>query len=117
MFEIDPTGNLTTLFEFTNEGGSPWGRLLRDKHENFYGTTLYGGTGGTCSQGCGIVFEFTSSGQLKVLHNFTGTPDGAYPLAGLTMDANGNLFGTTSHGGTRTAFWSEGCGAVFEITP
>ena len=46
----------------------------------------------------------------EVLHNFNGT-DGSYPLAGLIFDAAGNLYGTTSYGGTY------GYGTVFEMTP
>ena len=34
-----------------------------------------------------------------VLHNFTGGRDGANPLDGLTIDRNGNLYGTASAGG------------------
>ena len=49
-----------------------------------------------------------------VIHNFTGRADGSRPLAGLTMDAAGNLYGTTNSGGIgqagtvlnlRTAAW------------
>lgn len=36
---------------------------------------------------------------LTVLHTFTGVPDGREPIAGLTMDAAGNLYGTTYYGG------------------
>ena len=35
----------------------------------------------------------------QVLHNFTGGDDGAFPYAGLTVDAAGNLYGTASAGG------------------
>ncbi len=45
-----------------------------------------------------------------ILHSFAGT-DGQYPSASLIMDASGNLYGTTSDGGTA------GYGTVFEITP
>ena len=48
----------------------------------------------------------------NVLHSFKndGT-DGNYPYAGLIFDAAGNLYGTTSAGGTNSA------GTVFELTP
>jgi uncharacterized repeat protein (TIGR03803 family) len=47
-----------------------------------------------------------------VLHNFNNNgTDGAYPQAGLIVDAAGNLYGTTNNGGTYTY------GTVFELTP
>ena len=55
----------------------------------------------------------SASAQEKVLHSFTSSGgDGAYPLrGGLIFDAAGNLYGTTTWGGTY------GNGTVFEITP
>jgi uncharacterized repeat protein (TIGR03803 family) len=47
---------------------------------------------------------------LTELHTFSG-PDGFDPNAGLAMDTQGNLFGTTFSGG------STNDGVVFEITP
>ena len=47
----------------------------------------------------------------KVLHSFTGTPDGALPYAGLVLNAKGNMYGTTSQGG------KNGFGTVFKVTP
>jgi uncharacterized repeat protein (TIGR03803 family) len=46
----------------------------------------------------------------KVLYQFTGGTDGSQPLAGLILDASGNLYGTTPQGG---AF---GDGVVFKLT-
>ncbi len=46
----------------------------------------------------------------KVLYNFTGGPDGGYPVAGLTMDRGGNLYGTIGFGG------ANGHGAVFKLS-
>ncbi len=43
-----------------------------------------------------------------VIHTFTG-PDGSYPQTGLTMDAAGNLYGTTIGGGATNN------GTVFEL--
>jgi hypothetical protein len=50
----------------------------------------------------------------KVLHRFKGGADGAFPFAGLVMDANGALYGTTAGFPVGCQF---GCGTVFELTP
>jgi uncharacterized repeat protein (TIGR03803 family) len=57
------------------------------------------------------VFEINPAtpGQISTLYAFAGGSDGAYPQAGLVMDASGNLYGTTANGG------STGDGTVFEI--
>jgi len=53
----------------------------------------------------------TASAQtLTILHTFTGSPDGSYPLASLLRDANGNLYGTTFEGGT------DNFGTVFKVS-
>jgi len=46
-----------------------------------------------------------------ILHTFTGGADGDSPYAGLTMDHAGNLYGTTSDGGSRCRT----CGTVFKL--
>lgn len=56
----------------------------------------------------------------SVIHNFTGGRDGAGPLDGLTIDRNGNLYGTASAGGNQgygcsNGWGMTGCGAVFEL--
>ena len=51
----------------------------------------------------------------KVIYSFTGGVDGGNPLSDLTLDAAGNLYGTTSQGGTGTACGNGGCGTVFEL--
>jgi uncharacterized repeat protein (TIGR03803 family) len=50
-----------------------------------------------------------------VLHTFTGPPDGGFPNGGVILDSKGNLYGTTSEGGTGAC--SGGCGTVFKLSP
>jgi uncharacterized repeat protein (TIGR03803 family) len=101
-----------------DDGGAPSAGVVRDRDGNLYGTTYGGGTGG-------VVFELSSgvNGWTEsVLYGFhpishDGT-DGYGPLAGLTWDASGNLYGTTSLGGNySTCSGSGGCGVVFELSP
>ena len=47
----------------------------------------------------------------RVIYNFTGGADGAYPQTSMVMDAAGNLYGTAYEGG------SAGLGTVFKLTP
>jgi uncharacterized repeat protein (TIGR03803 family) len=68
-----------------------------------YGTTFIGG------RGFGTVFKVDPTGKETVLHRFAGGADGAYPKAGLNLDKEGNLCGTTSGGGTSNN------GTVFKV--
>jgi uncharacterized repeat protein (TIGR03803 family) len=106
VFKLDPTGKETVLYTFKggNDGANPWSSLVRDSAGNLYGTTFSGGTAGY-----GVVFKLDTSGVETVLHSFQGGSDGENPVAGLTMDASGNLFGTTYYGGTSDF------GTVFEV--
>jgi len=120
VFRVTPSGNETVLYSFTGgmDGASPSGRLIFDARGNLYGTTIYGGNA-QCNlglqNGCGTVFELTPSGQETVLYRFTGGKDGGNPMAGVVMDAMGNLYGTTLAGGAVTC--PQGCGTVFKLTP
>jgi len=60
--------------------------------------------------------QFAHAQSERVLHIFTGGPDGAQPQAGLTMDRAGNLYGTARYGGYYGGNCSSlGCGTVFEL--
>ncbi len=97
-------------------GTFPQGSLIFDAAGNLYGTTSYGGAHGGCgSANCGTVFELTPKAgggwTRKVLHKFGNGTDGAVPVGSLIFDASGDLYGTTSAGGTYSY------GTVFELSP
>lgn len=106
----------TVLHDFSDllSGWDPWAGLVADKSGNLYGTTWLGGLFGDC----GVVFQLVpATGAYTVIHNFAcdGSGDGGEPRADLAIDAAGNLYGTTSVGGTGACIG--GCGVVFEISP
>jgi uncharacterized repeat protein (TIGR03803 family) len=109
------------LYSFTGgaDGGNPNGGLISDSAGNLYGTTFSGGNLSACGgAGCGVVFKLSpgSSGWTEtVLHTFSGR-DGANPTAPLMFGVDGNLYGTTSAGGT-LACSGAGCGVVFKLAP
>jgi uncharacterized repeat protein (TIGR03803 family) len=102
VFKLDQAGKETVLYRFTGtpNGDDPQANVIRDATGNLYGTTFYGG-----SVGQGIAFKVDTTGKETVLHQFSDTPDGSMPLAGLILDAAGNLYGTTMAGGE--FFWGE----------
>jgi uncharacterized repeat protein (TIGR03803 family) len=107
-------------FENTDlSGQSPEGGLIFDQHGNMYGVTYSGG-----SSGFGTVFEMSPAGNgtwtIQYIYNFRSVPDGQYPIGALVMDSLGNLYGTTSEGGSQLCsdgYNDFGCGTVFELSP
>jgi uncharacterized repeat protein (TIGR03803 family) len=127
VFRLTPTESgpwqETTLYEFggtNNDGILPLGGLVMDSAGNLYGTTSTGGVHSIrCNCYGGTVFELSPQAngtwQEKPLHSFAGGTDGSYPLAGLTWDQSGNLYGTTAQGGGSECAY--GCGTVFKMSP
>ena len=112
VYKLDPAGHETVLYTFTGgaDGGAPYAGVILDSAGNLYGTTQHGG-GAQCGiyHGCGVVFKLDPTGHETVLHSFTGGADGSLPIAGVILDSAGNLYGTTSAGGTANA------GVVFRL--
>lgn len=91
--------------------------LAMDAQGNLYGTAVLDG-----AHGDGSVFKLTPSNgswTYTSLHDFANGADGANPFGGATFDANGNLLGTTTYGGTTNGQNCQfaGCGVVWKITP
>ena len=127
VFELSPvagggrTESIIYRFQGGSDGAGPQAGLIFDSKGNLYGTTSGGG-----ADGSGTVFVLSppssGSGQWieTVLYSFTGGSDGANPEAGLIFDQSGNLYGTTSSGGTANAgcaYIVGQCGSVFELAP
>jgi uncharacterized repeat protein (TIGR03803 family) len=120
VFELMPTfggWSETVLHSFAGapgDGYSPYACVVFDGAGNLYGTTERGGM-----YGAGIVFKLTPGANRwseTVLYNFTGGPDGGYPVGRVLFDAKGNMYGTTTYGGNVSAC-NGGCGVVFELSP
>jgi uncharacterized repeat protein (TIGR03803 family) len=137
VFKIEPSGQESVLYSFTGgadggtpesgllfyngylygtasaggaDGSGPQGSLVRDSKGNLYGTTFSGGASGN-----GTVFELLRPAVKgnpwteQVLYSFGTGTDGANPVGGVSFDKAGNLYGTTSAGGT------DAYGTVFQL--
>jgi uncharacterized repeat protein (TIGR03803 family) len=114
VYKLSKGGELTVLHSFGNfpDGFEAMGTPAIDKQGNLYGTTYRGG-----SSGYGAVWKVSKTGKETVLHSFVGgAADGSWPEAGVTMDAQGNLYGVTTAGGTGTACGQSACGTVYKLT-
>ncbi len=118
IYRITSTANFSILYSFNpniNDGFRPVGNLALDQAGNIYGATEQGGNNGD-----GTVFELSPPQQPggswteTTLYAFPGGPnDGFLPEGGLIFDSAGNLYGTTSEGGTG----GSSLGTVYELSP
>ncbi|MGA2338202.1 MAG: choice-of-anchor tandem repeat GloVer-containing protein [Terriglobales bacterium] len=122
VYKMDTSGNETVLYTFTGapDGSFPNCYLTFDSAGNIYGVTVFGGNPADCTQygqtGCGTVFKLDQTGKLTTLHTFTGLADGWLANGPMVLDAESNLYGATSYGGSLTCMPPNGCGVVFKIT-
>jgi len=117
VFEFSKTADgswtVTTLHNFNYNGEDavqPYTGLAFDQHGNLYGATTGGGV-----YNYGAVYELSPAANgnwtEKILHSFENNgKDGTRPTAGATLDALGNVYGTTSSGGA----YAEG--TVYELS-
>jgi len=128
VIKLSPSGVETLLYSFPFPGppsalrtrpmdGATPSSLVFDPQGNLFGVTQNGGINSPACRGllggnssCGTVFEVTEAGTEKVLYRFSGGNDGANPTAGLVLDAQGNLYGTTLEGGANNF------GTVFKLS-
>lgn len=107
VFKMTPSGTVTTLYSFGfSDGANPYAGVVQAGNGNFYGTTSSGGA----NYYYGTAYAMKPDGTFTTLYNF-GQPGGAFPMAPLIQATDGNLYGTTSEGGTGNN------GIVFRLTP
>ncbi|HTT84605.1 MAG TPA: choice-of-anchor tandem repeat GloVer-containing protein [Rhizomicrobium sp.] len=98
----------TVLHEFAgapDDGAGSGAEVTLDKSGNIYGTTDYGGANGE-----GTIFKIATDGTESVVHSFGGSGDGSSPDGAVTIESNGDMYGTTEFGG------ATGDGVIWELT-
>jgi uncharacterized repeat protein (TIGR03803 family) len=113
IFELTPSGTLTTLHSFCSQPGCEDGQvpatgLIQATNGLFYGTT-----DGFEFTEPGTVFELTPGGGLRTVYTFCSQPgcaDGSTPGAALVQATDGQIYGTTTAGG------ASGAGTIFSLS-
>lgn len=116
-------------FQGLPDGADPAGEIAFDGAGNLYGATLDGGADNCPGIAqCGAVFQLEPPTQKggawseSLIYVFKGKSydDGETPGGGVIFDKTGNLYGTTSYGGSGDCVLlgiKVGCGVVYKLTP
>ena len=115
VYQLAPSGGSyseSVLYSFQGgtTGSNPYDGVVLDSSGNLYGSVRGGGNPDSPQ---GLLFQLTNTGSgwmSNPIHTLTGN-DGSQPFGGLIFDSTGNLYGTTSCGGSGSG------GTVFELTP
>jgi uncharacterized repeat protein (TIGR03803 family) len=107
VFMVSTSGTERVLYSFKGgmDGQYPNGGLTIAANGALYGTTYEGGG----ADNVGTIFEVSTSGTERVVYRFKWGTDGDFPNGGLTIAANGDLYGTTYQGGENNL------GTIFEV--
>jgi uncharacterized repeat protein (TIGR03803 family) len=117
VFRLDASGNFSLVYAFPGGfgAGAPEAGVVLDAVGNLYGTNAGAANVGACPGtpgSCGFVYKIDTSGTESVLYNFMGVADGNTPIAPVTLDGAGHLYGVAS------GLWPTPVqgGAAFKIT-
>jgi uncharacterized repeat protein (TIGR03803 family) len=120
VFQLKPSKTswkYSVIHSFDNQNAGayyPLGGITQGADGYYYGTTYYGGNAynaGTIYR----LFQARNSWVAQTVFYFLEGGDGTYPDSSLTMDAKGNMYGTTYYGGSGEACGG-GCGTVYKMT-
>lgn len=112
VYEMTPTGSITSLYSFCLKTDCPDGKtpigLALGTDGNFYGTTQLAD-----ATQKGTIYEITPAGQVTTLHFFTATNGnflgGSNPVGPMLLHTNGTFYGLTGLGGKK------GIGTIFSL--
>jgi uncharacterized repeat protein (TIGR03803 family) len=112
VYEMTPTGSITSLYSFCLQTDCPDGKtpigIALGTDGNFYGTTELAN-----ATQKGTIYEITPAGQLTTLHFFTATNGnflgGSDPIGPMLLHTNGTFYGLTGFGGKK------GIGTIFSL--
>ena len=106
IFKVSTSRIFTQLFSFDDtDGDVPAEGMILASDGNFYGVTGFGGDTNN-----GVLFSITPTGDYTVVHEFTGSSDGANPAAPPIQGSDGSLYGSAE-------FNSAGGGTLYRYTP
>lgn len=119
IFELTTSGSPSLLHNFEEDTGyeTKGSLVLSSVDGRLYGVNYSGSSTVTPALSVGSVFSIDPTNPVddyQVEHAFT-TTEGAFPEAGLTQAANGELFGTTMAGGACTTSYGS-YGAVYRLS-
>lgn len=130
VYKLNSSRTENVLYSLTwqSDGAFPSSRVIQDAAGNLYGTTGLGGNLQVYNcdgyEGCGVAYKLSPNSDgtwtQTTLYEFcslSNCTDGRAPGGGLVQDAAGNLYGTTSWGGSSPCYENEGCGVVFKLDP
>lgn len=116
VFELSPNsdGTWTENILWASAGGTQPNNIRAgvtfDSKGNLYGTSIFGG-----ANGCGQVFKLAPNGDgtwtYSDVLDFDCAAGGSEGTGGVIFDRAGNMYGTTSFGGT------DDWGTVYKLTP
>ena len=107
IFKIT-TGNVYNIVKnlsYSTDGANPYGALMQNNDDNFYGVTRGGG-----SKGAGVIYKITTSGAYSVIHHLDGTAEGSTSSSALVKGDDNNLYALCSVGGKNNM------GTVFKVS-
>jgi len=121
VYKLTPTNrgyaySVIHSFGGYGDGGDPYSSPSMDSTGNLYGTLTYG----PGPYGSGLVYKLTpTNGEwtYEIIYHPTNFAGGGQALAGVTLDAAGNVYGAYATGGPSNGYDGYASGTVFRLSP